>query len=355
MARKRISQAEIARTLGVSQALVSMVLNGRKEGIAPATVQRIWKYAIESGYAPKGMRVEALNESRIQRHAVGYFLRAPLRLATTSNFFSHVSQGLHDCLTERDLNMVFLGAESDYGDSMARRVRSLLPTLRGIVVLGEVEPEFRNWVQDLKLPVVMVSGRASGIFHSVNSNEHQATSLLVEHLAELGHKRFAYIGGQSPKGRNADRLAALQQTLQRRKLQLKSKDIVVEPEADRVAGYEAAGKLLAKRKAGERASAWIFVNALMARGAASRLRTEGLMIGRDVHLAAIDMTRVCEEENPQLTSAAAVPEEMGREAGRLLVEAGEADGLSLRDLVVPAKLVVRDSTGPYKPAVRVKR
>jgi len=77
--KRKISQTQIARDLGVSQALVSLALNGRSEGIHPETYRRIWDRAISQGYLPKGMRVEsAPDKSRIQQ--IGFILRSPFRL-----------------------------------------------------------------------------------------------------------------------------------------------------------------------------------------------------------------------------------------------------------------------------------
>jgi len=47
--RKKVSQQKIAEDLGVSQALVSLALNGRKDGIGPDTYKRIWEHAISLG------------------------------------------------------------------------------------------------------------------------------------------------------------------------------------------------------------------------------------------------------------------------------------------------------------------
>ena len=54
---KKISQAQLARELGLSQAMVSLVLNGRRQGISPETYDRIWAHAVKRGYHPKGMRL----------------------------------------------------------------------------------------------------------------------------------------------------------------------------------------------------------------------------------------------------------------------------------------------------------
>jgi LacI family transcriptional regulator len=50
--RENISQQRIARDLGVSQALVSLVLNGKRENISEESYQRIWNHALKIGYRP---------------------------------------------------------------------------------------------------------------------------------------------------------------------------------------------------------------------------------------------------------------------------------------------------------------
>jgi hypothetical protein len=45
----------MARELGVSQTLVSQVLNGRTEYCSRESFLRIWTHALQRGYCPKGM------------------------------------------------------------------------------------------------------------------------------------------------------------------------------------------------------------------------------------------------------------------------------------------------------------
>lgn len=354
MLKKKISQAEIARHLGVSQALVSMVLNGRRNGISPETFERIWEFAVSSGYRPKGMKVSELEGARMRPTAVGYFLRAPFKLATKTNFFSHVSQGLHDYMAEKDLNLLFLGSETEAGERMFRRVRETLPTLRGIVILGEVTEPFQEFIESLRVPTVIVSSRVTGVFHSVNSNETQAAQLLVKHLYDLGHRRFAFLGGLAPKGRYYERRAAVIQCLGQLGIEEGAIEFVTEEGgADRAEGFRAAGRLLDKCGP-ELPTGWIVANGTMARGICNRLMQAGIGIGRDVSVATIDMTRVCWEEEPTLTSAAAVPESLGREAGRLLIETDPSEHPALMDMVVGVRMEVRESTGPAPMTLRRK-
>src|SRR5690606_11863999 len=188
---QRVSQADLARELGLSQSLVSMVLNGRREGISQEAYDRIWECARRHGYRPRGMNLQMAVE-RHSRPLVGYLLRAPLRLATTSNFFSHVAQGLFDHLGSESTGLFFLGSEADLDAEAVRREIETGPAFRGLVILGEVAPAFLNIFAGLSKPLVYVSARQSGFCHCVLSNDLQAADLLVGHLADPGHTRFGW-------------------------------------------------------------------------------------------------------------------------------------------------------------------
>ena len=117
--KKKISQTQLAKDLGVSQALVSLALNGRSDGINPDTYQRIWDRAISLGYLPKGMRVDSAPEASRGRQ-VGYILRAPLRLYIPSTYFGHVQHGLHQELETHGHRLAFLGAEDELPSAKLR-------------------------------------------------------------------------------------------------------------------------------------------------------------------------------------------------------------------------------------------
>jgi LacI family transcriptional regulator len=346
MAKKSISQQQIAHDLGVSQSLVSIVLNGRKDGIAPRTYERIWEYAHAHGYSPKGMKLDSVatgGETAIQ--SIGYFLRSPLRLATKSNFFSHVTHGLHEYAAERHVSTVFLGSEADYEPENFNRIVWREKFLRGVVIMGQVAPGFLQAVRRLGKPVVYVSARSPGLSHSVNSNEREAAELLVDHLYGLGHRHFAFLGGLCARSRQEERLLAVSDALAAHSVQLRPECRVELDDAERKQGYEMAQTLL-ERGLDPFPTAWICVNGLAARGAINKLREAGYRVGSEVSVAAIDMTRVCSEESPGITSAAAIPEDLGRAAARIILDHDATTPQPLMDVILPATLAVRESSGP---------
>ena len=335
-----INQTQIARDLGVSQALVSMVLNGKRENISEDSYRRIWDHALKSGYRPKGMTLDG--RSGLNR-AVGFILRSGLRLHTQSNFFSHVQHGLHEGLLTRGYHSVFLGSEDDLG------VRAVQQKLRqtqvfGLAVLGQVDVKFLKAIKAVQPNLVAISVSYPGVCHSVMSNEPQALSLLVEHLTELGHRRFAWVAGDKGLDYNLRRHAALDESLGQHDLKVADKFAVNVELGDRLGGWKAAEIMLGQISRQDYPTAWICANGLMARGVISCLMQNGWRVPEDISVVAVDATRVCEDEHPQITGAHADPEKVGVTAAELLLKRADSADESLMDVLLPSHLTVRESS-----------
>ncbi len=346
---KRISQTQIAKKLGYSQALVSMVLNGRKQGISEDAYTRIWDYAITHGYSPRGMNIDSAKQSQSPA-TIGYILRAPLKLANKSNFFSHIHQGLYDHLEEHNLKTIFLGSENDIDVNKLPEMGVLNNSVKGIAIMGEVKPRFLEGILKRELPVVYISARASGKCHSVISNEGQSGELLVDHLYQLGHRSFAWLGGNKFMGRHKERYEGVTEALKKYDIRIDPRFDARLTDADRREGFNAAKEIIEATNA-KPPSAWICLNSLMARGAISYLFQNGYRVPQDISIAAFDMTNVCIEEHPQITSASATPEDMGSEAGRILLESFKGSVKSLMDITLPSQIRELESTGPVRKSV----
>lgn len=342
---KRLSQKQIAKDLGVSQTLVSMVLNGRADGIAKTSFERIWNYALVNGYSPRGMKMDAAlsNAHQVGMSTVGYILRAPLRLANKSNFFSHIHQGLHDCLTEHGAKTVFLGSEDLLNDKDFEQFSKTRMQMRGLVIMGEMERSVVRRLSEIFPRVVYAAARLPGVCHSVVANEQDAAEKMVQHLTDLGHEKFAWFGGTVNTMRGETRYQSIVAALQRRNLKLQHTEFDLSGGDDRREGFDCAEAIL-KKIGVEGATAWISFNGLSARGAISCLNKNGITIGKEISVAALDITRVRDSEWPTLTSAGSLPEEIGRLAGELIYR--DAEESYFQDIVVPAKLFTGESAGP---------
>jgi len=338
MKSKNISQQRIARDLGVSQALVSLVLNGKRENISEDSYTRIWDYAVKRGYRPKGMQT---NGRHLATTNVGFLLRAGLRLYTQSNFFSHVQHGLHEALHNQGYNTVFLGAEDHWdGDELKARLRR--DNLYGVVIMGEVNERFVKQVSSVQSNLVAVSATYPGLCHSVMPNDKQALDLLVDHLVELGHKEFAWVGGNKGLKQNTIRRAAFEEALREKGLLLRNDFALDEPGGDRLDGRRIAETIIKSRARKDVPTAWVCLNGLMARGVINYLTQHDWRVPEEISVAAVDATRVCIEEHPEITGANADPEKMGAKAAELVLSARPEQ--ELVDVVLPARLVARETS-----------
>lgn len=344
MKKGRISQQQLARDLGVSQTLVSMVLNGRRKGVSEKSCQKILDHARSQGYRPKGISTDLLSVPMLSR-SVGLVLREGATLYSQSPFFGHVQHGLHEYLTDHGGNLVFMGVEHHLN---SKRLGSLQnpEAFIGLVIMGEVTKEFLQAILKLHSKVVTIACQYPGLCDSVVPNEEQAADLMVQHLMDQGHKRFAWIGGNRGSQRANSRLRALQGALHLRGVTLDSRFCMQADTGDRRDGSQLAEALIDASKGEDMPTAWITFNGVMARGVVSYLSSQGLSVPGDISLAAFDGTRVCDEEHPTLTSACTSPELMGRVAAERLLQAKDENQMSFVDSVLPASLNVRESTGP---------
>ena len=334
---KRISQNQIARELGVSQSLVSLVLNGRREGVADESYKMIWSEAVKQGYVPRGM--QPIHAPDVQHSYVGLVMRAGLELAAQSNTFSHVRQGMYKVLQESNISMAFLGGEGDLDEKELFDLLSRRDPLLGIVVLGEVKETFLRALGEFGMKLVSVYASSPGLCHSIVPNDKQSVEQLTDHLVKLGHTKFAWLGGNSNLKHNQTRFAALKERLAARGILMDERYAVNAEQGERQDGFDCTEELLRRAKGRDMPTAWICHNGLIARGSLQFAFLRGIKVPAEVSIAAIDWTRATKEIHPYLTCAASDPELIGEEVAQLLCAPREENGHRqnmFSDLVAPS-------------------
>lgn len=341
---KKISQSQLAAELGISQALVSLALNGRKQGINAGTYDRVWSLATKRGYHPKGMHLPSSPSG--QKRQIGIILRAPLRLNTPTLYFGHVQHGLHTGIEAREFTTVLLGAEDQLDAAKLRRIFGPGHSFHGIVLVGQVRRAFLDELRQYGLRIVAVSARFPGLCHSVLGNEPQALEWLVEHLLSLGHRRFGWLGGNVGLGRHEARLEALQAALAAANVELLPRYVVKLEDGDRITGADAVRSLMPLAKRPDFPTAFVAYNTLMAAGAVREFTREGWDVPNDVSVAGADLSPMATESTPRLTAAGSNPQKLGEAAARLVLAASSDTHEEFTDLMLPAQLYIGDTTGP---------
>jgi len=334
----RISQQQIARELGLSQALVSAALNGRKDQVAPETYEKIWSHAKKLGYRPRGMRTDLLPKES-QPEGIGIILRSGLKIDNQNPYFTHVQNGLYDFLAQRGMHAAFLGNEDILDSQRIQWVKNV----SGVALFGEVGEGFLRELKRLNPRVVSISASYPGWCHSVQANETQAARQIVEHLKRLGHRQIAWVGGLKGRQRFLQRRKAIEGAFSQVDGNLPAKYVLEMAEAGLKEGRD-AGQWLVEIDSNQRPSAAICFNSLMARGLANQLLRHGLNIPEDIAIVSMDRTKICSEDYPNLTAGGADPEKIGSIAGELLLKCTGEERENYCDIIVASQLDIQAST-----------
>jgi DNA-binding LacI/PurR family transcriptional regulator len=192
------------------------------------------------------------------------------------------------------------------------------------------------------IPTVFIDKMGQGSHATyVKSDNIDGARQATEHLLSLGHRRIAFLIGQTTDLAGLERLLGCQQVLAQA-------GITPDPGLVRQSGwnieeaYEAARFLLAECHG---FTAIVAGSDFMAIGILRALSEQGLRVPDDVSLVGFDDIDLCQYTVPPLTTVRQDRAAMGRGAVQRLVAIIE--GIQeASPLILPTRLVVRRSTGP---------
>jgi LacI family transcriptional regulator len=134
------------------------------------------------------------------------------------------------------------------------------------------------------------------------------------------------------------------QALETRRLKLLPKFSIDVEAGDRLGGRKGAEILLEQITRKNFPTACVCGNASTARGVINYLMQKGWRVPEDISVVAIDATRICVEENPQITAAHADPEKTGTTAAELLLRSADVKDGMLSDVILPSQLTIRETS-----------
>ena len=345
---RRATIVDVAARAGVSKGLVSFVLNDRP-GVAPATRRRILAAVDELGWRPN-QTARALVNARA--YAVGFVLARPAELLAVDPFFPAFIAGVEAELSARQASLVLQVVPGLDAELAAYRQLAADNRVDGVIVADlRVDDPRPRMLADLGLPAVTL-GRPEGRRRcpAVVLEDVAGVVASVEHLANLGHQRIAFVSGPDPFLHARNRRQAWRSTLQR--LDLRD-DLTVDGDFSGASGARATARLL-RRRATDRPTAIVFANDLMAVAGLAEIARTGRRVPDDVSVVGYDDIAVAAHMHPALTTVMQDATAWGRAAARAvfdLVEDGFADDVELP----PARLVVRESTAAPADATKPPR
>lgn len=327
--------AEVANKVGVSEATVSRVLNG-KPGVSDATRKAVLTALDVLGYErPTQLRGE-------RARLIGLVLPE-----LQNPIFPALAEVIGGALTQRGFTPVLCTqtagslSEADYVTMLLDQHVSGVVFAGGQYAEADAPHEHYERLLQRKLPVVLFNASVEHLsFPQVSTDDAVAVEQAYGHLASLGHERIAMILGppdHAPSRRKLEAYAAM----------VKRSGGSPDPELVEHAlfalegGHAAATRLLRHGVTGI-----ICASDPLALGAIRAVRRAGRSVPRDVSVVGFDDSAFMTCTEPPLTTVRQPIEALGRAAVAMLVNQIEGGAVMADELFFEPELVVRGSTGP---------
>ncbi|GLZ11509.1 LacI family transcriptional regulator [Actinomadura sp. NBRC 104425] len=327
--------AEVAKKVGVSEATVSRVLNGRP-GVSEATRAAVLTALDVLGYErPTQLRGE-------RARLVG------LVLPELGNpIFPALAEVIGGALAQRGFTPV-LCTRTAGGLSEADYVNMLVDQqVSGMVFAGghyaELDSPHEHYLRlmELGLPVVLVNACVPELaFPRVSTDDAVAVEQAYTHLTSLGHERIALLLGPEDHVPSQRKLAAF------RAIAGEVPDEAVQHAMFSLEG----GHSVTTRIIAAGFTAVICASDVLALGAVRAVRRAGLSAPEDLSVVGFDDSAFINCTHPPLTTVRQPIEAMGRAAVAMLVNQMERGSVPAEELLYEPELVVRGSTAPPRRA-----
>ncbi|MFF6901670.1 LacI family DNA-binding transcriptional regulator [Streptomyces hydrogenans] len=327
--------AQVAKKVGVSEATVSRVLNG-KSGVSEATRQSVLTALDVLGYErPTQLRGE-------RARLVGLVLPE-----LQNPIFPAFAEVIGGALAQQGLTPVLCTqtkggvSEADYVDLLLQQQVSGVVFAGGLFAQADAPHDHYHQLHERNIPVVLINASIEGLdFPCVSCDDAVAVEQAWRHLASLGHERIGLLLGPADHVPSRRKLSAARAAAEAAGTPL-ADERVVHSIFSLEGGRAAANRLLEQGVTGI-----VCASDPLALGAIRAARRRGLSVPGDVSVVGFDDSAFMNCTEPPLSTVRQPIEAMGRAAVDLLIAQVQGTRQHSGELLFEPELVVRGSTAP---------
>lgn len=321
----RVTITDVGVAAGVSAATVSRVLNGTAR-VDEALVSRVRQAVADLGYRPNAA---AQGLARGETGTIGVLVPD-----LANPYFPEVLKAISSVAREHGHHVMIM--ESDEDPTVEHALADdLLRCCDGVLLCSPRMP--RAELAELATrdrPLVLVNRIVPGLdVPAVSVDFYGGMMAICGHLAQLGHRRVAYLAGPEASWANSERIRAFSAA------EAFGLSVSVVPcGATSQHGYEAIPAALDTSS-----TAVVTYNDLVALGASTRLRELNVAVPAELSLIGFDDISLDGFARFPVTTVTVARDQLGRLAGAMLERhlAGEQDS---EPRYVPMELVVRETS-----------
>lgn len=338
---------DVAKLAGVSIKTVSRVVN-REPNVRNVTRDKVQAAIRELNYRPnKAARSLASHQSRL----IGLIYDDPsVYEIPSAGYVINMQQGALAACHAAGYELLIHPCrfrDKQVGRELTELIEQVRPD--GIILAAPLSnmPKIVRVIEATGTPMVRISpGKKNGGRPKVATNDWSVSAEMTRYLASLGHKRIAFIKGNAKHHAVANRFRGYCEGLEQSGLKY-SEQLVIEGDNSIGSGEAAAEKLLARKR---RPTAIFAANDDMAAGVIRVADRLGVAVPEELSVAGCDDTSLAQQIYPALTTIRQPLREMAEAATRSIIQKTTAGEFEEESIIVPASIVVRDSTGPAPAA-----
>lgn len=324
---------DVAREARVSTATVSRVINGRGN-VTTETRARILGVVERLRYVPDSV---ARSLSTGLTHTIGVLLPD-----LHGEFFSEIIRGIDQAARRRGLHLLLSGIHGSAAEA-ALAIRALKGRVDGLLIMSPyADSAFLADHSADDTPAVLMNSPVRGNSHSSFCLDNRGGArAMVRHLADVGHRRIAFIAGPRDNFDATERLAGYCEAMA--ELGPDLKELVLHGDFSEESGYRAAQRILTLD---ERTDAVFAANDMMALGCLHAFNEARVSVPGDVALAGFDDIPMARFVSPPLSTVRVPMAELGARALDGIAAAASAPAATPNFTeIVATELVVRASCG----------
>ena len=330
-----VTMNEIAKRLNISIATVSRALSGQADSVSEETRRAIFDAVEKFGYK--------------KRRSIGKSVAFVIDKGSfdlSAQFYAAVISGIEEELIRNKYYFHFNSIEREKFE--LARINLNFNDLAGVITVGVYHDDFVLKLRQTEIPMVLLDYYIpTEDIPAVLIDNTDGILKACKYLSSLGHRRVAYLSGDSVETSGQERLYGYQKAQEIFGFEADPALLIRDCRSRIDEGFRAMSTIL---QAGNPPSAVLAYNDLIAVGAMDAIKQSGLSIPEDISVVGFDDIGFAAEVNPSLTTVRVPKRTMGILAVRLLLQilAGEQD--SVQKTLIPADLVVRESTAAARSA-----
>lgn len=306
-----VSIKDIASACGVSIATVSKALNNHKD-VSEATKAMIRETAKKLGYLPNS-QARALKTNRTYNLGVLFAERANSGL--THSHFAAVLNSFKNEAEKNGYDITFISQQ--IGDNkMTYYEHCVCRNVDGVFVacVDDFEDEGISELLNSSVPTVTIDNK-SPTSPAIVSNNEFGMRTLVEYAYEMGHRKIAYIYGDTSAVTSV-RVKSYEDTLKRLNINIRSDYLLQGRYHDPVTTEQLAGQLV---KLDDPPTCIILPDDFSAVGAITAFEKLDMSVPEDISIMGYDGIILSQYLNPKLTTFRQDTEKIGAEAAKQLI------------------------------------